>query len=895
VNQQGLSTTREGFFPPKGASAASLRSYVDESSRANSTYRIDLLREWGLSKNYIESNQWVTIDARGNPRTAWRWTQQDPAEDIPKPIHNKILELVDNEVGKLSRRQSKPYVRPRASGSEGKKGGARKGNEVLNWHLEKIRWGRLRYEGIYKNVVYGVGLWKSYWELDYKKTVKVGVPDAVKCSEPTCNFVLVEPKLPLGFEAMVPPEKRDRLAGSPLPSENGLPKTQYTAKACLQCDEPKPLELAKLLPDEAKGSDTYGRPLGKDVPVGDAAIEVIDPDHFFPENEGIGVTPANLRSWVQSTPRTLDWVADHFDVSVDQDGRVWKGTDEIKAEEAVAVAEYQLTTGDVNFFSPGLKAAMNERNVYKRHVRVREAYQMPTRQYPLGRMAVVAGNVVLVDDDLMAPCSHRKGEYYPKVKLCAGRFWTKDGEFFSQGLPVPLISPQNRLNMSFSQITDNRERNSTDSLLLPKGMRLLSPSWLKNFSGRAVVYDVDPELPNITQPGVLRGRLMDQGVYQETDRVEQHMRDVAGQPDVDVGNAPKNVDTATGIRLLQEKSSERRQQRELELKYAFQELFSHQLLLLSEKVREPREYEAEGQGKSWEVKEFEGLDLAGLTDVSVDEEAAYDMQAYERESVLSAINLGLFKPESPVAQRATLDAIGVPKTLMDESNVQIDDAERKWFNFKNTQTIPPIDETLDSHFIHWQVYGKMLKGEDGQECIEKSKWNEILPLLFGWEDKLAMAEAADQMARQLPQLQQQAAQMGAPVPQIPQEQLDEMLLPPALPDRILLIWSRCLAAGGKSLVEETDPITGKPVPGSNYQLTFMRFRAVAETHRILAQGRKAAAGAGAPIVAAPGGGMTASGTEPTPTGPGMAPPPSTLGAGSQMGAPNAGPAGPGPM
>jgi hypothetical protein len=872
----GIVANNNGFFPPKGATATSLKAYVDSQCDPKSTYRLDLLREWGLSKNYFESNQWVRLDARQDPRRAFRWTQQDPSDDIPKPNHNKILELVDNEVGKLARRQSKPYVRPRQGKSEAKKGGTQKANDVLNWHLEKIRWGRKRYDGIFKKVMYGVGLWKSYWSLDYKKTVKVGYPGAVKCSDPSCNFVLQSPQLPPTVMSQLDPMKMDRVEIKKDVSPQNDVSTQVTAKACIQCEESKPLQPAKLLPEEAKGADTYGRPLGMDVPIGNADIEVVDPDHFFPENEGISVAPEDLRAWIQSTPRTLDWVADHFDVKVDAEGRVWKGTDEIKPEDPSSIAEYQLTLGDNSFFSPGMKAGLAERNVYKRHVRVREAVQYPTRQYPLGRWCVIANNVVLVDDDLMAPCSQKKGEYYPKVKIGAARFWPRDGEFFSMGAVVPLISPQNRLNMAFSQIIDSRERAGTDAIMITKGMRLLSPNWLSNFSGKTVVWDMDPENPTAT-PQTLQARMIDGRIYEETDRTEQHMRNVIGQPDVDVGNAPKNVDTATGIRLLQEKSSERRQQREQELKYAFQEIFSHQLLLLQEKVREPREYEAPGNGKSWETKEFIGLDLSGMTDVIVDEEASYDVQAYERESILSGINLGIIKPETPVALREVAKAIGIPQVILDDNNVQIDDAERKWFDFKNLDIVPAVDETLDSHFIHWQVYGKFLKGEDGQECVEKAQWNKILPLLFGWEEKLALAEQADMMARQLPALQEQAAQAGAPVPEIPPEQLEQMLLPPDLPSRVLTVWLRCLAVG--NMVPQED----------SYQLTFLKFRSVAETHRMLAQGRKASAMAGAPVVAAPGGGMTATGTEPVP-GAG----PSTLGAGGQM-APTDAAAGAGPM
>jgi hypothetical protein len=844
LSVSNLSNPGNLVFPPKGADAVRLRQYVDAVCDQRSSYRADLYREWGLSKNFFESNQWVRLDARRDPRSSFRWTSQDPADDIPKPVHNKVLELVDNEVGKTSRRQSRPYVRPRTGGSEAKRGGTRVGNEVLNWHLEKIHWGRIRHEGIWKNTVYGVGIWLSYWDLDWRKTVRLGLPGAVKCANPSCDFILADPKLPPEALKGLPPEHRSRVQLS-ASMEAGEQKIEGTARACLQCQEPQGLVPAKLLPNEIDRRDSYGRELARDVPMGDANIEVISPEYFFPENEGIGIDPRSMGSFVINKPESLDYIAAHYDVTVDADGKVWKGTEEIKAEDPATIAEYLMTLGDTNFYSSGIKEALSARNVYRRHVRLRQAYQQPTRQYPLGRMVHIANNVVLIDDDLMAKCKHKKGEFYPRVKVGVARFWPRDGEFFSQGMIVPLVSPQNRLNMAFSQITDNRERNGTDGLIITKGMRLLSPNWLKNFPGRVAVWDMDPEAPS-AEPKPLPSRMIDSRIYEETDRIETHMRSLTGQQDVDVGKAAPGIKAARAIQLLQEKSSERRDQRNQEYDECFQELFSHQLVLLSEKVLEPRSYETQGPGKSWEIKEFTGLDLAGLTDVRVEVEASYSDQLYEAQQVEDNLDRGLIPIDTPVAKREVAKILRIPQVLMDESNVQIDDAERKWFAFRQEEKVPNLDESLDNHGIFWQVYGKALKGEDGRECVERSGWENFLPALSGWEEKLAMAEQADAMARALPAMMQQAEQMGQPAPmQIPPEQLEQMLLPADLPSRILIVWLKALAAKGIK-VEESDPVEPGMEPQEgvqeptrpSYTLTFMRFRAVCEAHRLYSQGRQ---------------------------------------------------------
>lgn len=853
-------------FPPKGSTAGVLKKFLDEFVYYRSTYRAELMREWNLAKAYYETIQWVRLDARSDPRRAIRFTQQDPADEIPKPVQNECLPIVDNEIAKLGRRQSKPYVRARITDAA-KAGAADRANQVLAHHLERVRWNRKRRRGIYKEVLFGTGIWKSYWKTDYRETIPLGVTGAVKCAG-SCVFTLASPEVPETALGRLPPTDPSLLQPKTTidyDASNFERSTSFEVKGCPLCGGP--LEPARLLPSEAQGLDAVGRPLSQDVPMGDAEIEPVSPFDFFPENEGIDVSPEDLQQFGQATPRSLAWVAANFDVEVRSDG-YYKDDEKITPDDPIRIAEQHPILGEYAYWSQGPKGSL-DRNLYRNHVMVREAYELPTRRYPLGRALVIAGRIVLMDDDLMLPSRHQPGQYFPRVKYCIARFWPRDGEFFAQGIMVPLFSPQNRINMTYSQIVDSRERHGTDAIMLSKGMKLLSPGWTKSFSGRAIVVELDPEMPQ-QWPQQVQARVMDPRVFQEVDRTREYMQQASGAQDVDLGRAPRNVSAATAIQLLQERAAERRDSREQELRDCFQEVFSHQLTLLSEKVLEKRPYLVP-RGKNWEQQEFEGSDLAGLTDVQVEEEASYDLRAFEREGVIQAINLKLYEVDTPFARREAIKAMGLPLSILDETNVQVSDAERKWFDFKQNGVVPPVDPSEDSHLLHWQVYGKFLKSDDGITIKQSTGWFQILPMLTGWEDRLTMAQLADAMARQSISMQQQGIPTQLPVP------AEQMLLPQALEQQIYKVWQDMIQSGVQKKIQEGRP-PSFPFPLPPPTQSFLAFKAVTEAHRLYAEGKKAQAMVpGQAPLAAPGGGMTPAGTEPVP-----GQPVSTLGQGAQQ-------------
>src|SRR4029079_423907 len=100
-----------------------------------------------INKSYKEAHQWILRTKRGTSIRDYRRSpriRESDRDNIPTPVHNIILEKVENEVSRLSKRNSEVYVEP-SDASPTAKAGAKVATDVLLDHLDDIRWPRIRY------------------------------------------------------------------------------------------------------------------------------------------------------------------------------------------------------------------------------------------------------------------------------------------------------------------------------------------------------------------------------------------------------------------------------------------------------------------------------------------------------------------------------------------------------------------------------------------------------------------------------------------------------------------------------------------------------------------------------------------------------------------------------
>jgi len=835
VYDQDRRESKHLSLPPRGASADEFKAFFNSVIDPESPGRIELVREWNIARAMFLSHQWLDLNTSDrDARRAVRFTDPNPKMAIPRPVTNECLPLLDNEMAKLVRRKSTAYVRPVAlqAGTQGSMGAA-KATDIMEWHLETIRWPRKYRSGVHKDVLYGTVYWWSYLDQSFLDSVKVGITEARRCISGSCGKPIASLDIPADamLNRAIPSSRYERQTNV----ESDSVSNTFTAKYCLDCGGP----LVPHIPivGESPEQDAFGRDLFTEQPKNMPNIEVPSVYDIYPDNEGQGFEdPTECKRWYRCTPRSIDgWLEEHYAHHPE--------LGQVKRDSQQEIVKYHPVQNEYSHDYSGT-AANSGRNLWRNHVLVKTAVEGACKKYPKGRYVEYGGGVLLRDEDLFRESKRKPGVIIPLVTVATSRFFVRDGELIGQGPMVGLRSPQNRINMTDSQIVDTRQRNGVSGIMGTTGMKFTS-GWLDGYTGRFVKYDPDPQYPN-RDPQFIETKTMDQGVYQERDRVRDFMQNFIGAQDVDIGKAPRNVSAATAIQVLQEQAQGRRAGREQELIDAFKEIFSHQLLLLAEFAEEPREYRVEVQNSKWELRSFTGQDLEGHTDVMVEEQAAYDARAFEREAMAQAINVGALVINTPYARREAGRVFGINPKIADEENAQISDAEGKWYAFRDEGLVPSVDPSLDDHWVMYTVYGKFLKAPEAVQMAIDAKWPETLDLIAGWEAKLLQAQMMDQQVR----LMQGQASGGGPMGETASmalngivqqgQSIEEMLLPLALQNQILFVWQRM---------------------GADTANPFVQFRAVFEAHKSLGEQKKVEATM-MPKLAAPGGAQTPEGTEP---------------------------------
>jgi hypothetical protein len=854
-------------LPGYSASDNDFKSYFEWKTRVDSPARLELLREMSVARAMVLGEQWLDLNTTERDKwRAFRFHSQSPNAKFPRPTTNEILPIYDNETSKLARRKSSHYVRPVAQ-QEGTSGaaGAAKANDILDWQLETIGWSWKRRDAIRLMNLYGtVGFW-SFLDQDYKKSIRIGTTDARRCT--ACSIVLATPQLPEGYNEIASGEGllfSPSVIHTDLTYQGGSdyeedgprePHQSFTAKACVKCGGG--LEDFVPGPDQLNGLDLFDRPLAKEVSLNQPDVDIVPPDELFLENEGIGIShPRQLRKVLRARPVPLDYIYDHYPEQADS----------VRKGDPRELAERYFNSGLYGYANVGTSP---ERDLFRDHVMLYTEIAQPTKRGGLehGRLVEYAGGVRLRDEPLYRKSKRNAEVLIPLVKFSAARFFVKPGEFFGQGLVKPLISPQNRINMTWAQIVDTRQRHTVNGLLMPDGMKATS-GWIEGWNGRYIRYQPDPQWPDHV-PQFIPARTIDGGVYQELDRTVERMLWISGTQEADVGKAPRNVRAATAIQMLIEQAAGRRFVREEELIDCFKDVFGHQLLLLAEFAREPRSFRVKNAADKWEYRSFTGLDLEGHTDVVVEEQAGYDARAYERESILEAIQLGIVLVSTPYARREASKAIGVPQKVNDEENAQISDAESKWYAFRDGGVVPAEDEDLDDHSLMFGTYGRFLKSADGVKLALEANWGQVQIAIAGWEEKLRQARMVDQQTRSMLSLAKQPAN---------REMLMAGMPDPALQARMTL---HAMTSSGQDPLATLLPrlcshqiLTVWQNMGADISHPYVQFRAYVASHKVLFADKKMLASV-APVAAAPGGMQTPFGSEPT-AGNMPAPGPGTL-------------------
>lgn len=737
------------FFPPKGAAESDILAYRDRQINRFSLYRNSHIGRVALSIWYYLGRQWAEFDMESSFDGIRGSILRVLADDGHlRPVTNEIAPAVEQEVIALVKRGWVPKVTP-GSNDPRIKAAAQVSHDILNYQLKRMEWAQKRRQLGVNFVTGGTGIIYTASDRSYAEMRTVAVPGAMACTR--CSTRL--------FSAEVPVDTlRQGIKGQPVhhletakdvemdPDELAQydrPQDMQMAKlsVCPTCEEPVPLVPYEPTPQEAEeADDVFGRPLGMMEPRHMSILEIDLPHEWYPENGGARVTPDTLRRWGRRKIRSLEWWEEHAPHVVDQ----------IDPDPISDLIYDDPILGDWSMYgawSPSL-----DQGILDHHANADELVELPSFRHPLGRYVLCSKNKVVIDEDLLEESevegSDGKMEisYVARANVSISRYDIRPTEIWGTNLPEKVISPQNRLNTMDSQIVEERERLGGVSLMMTRGMWMdddIRTDTRNGVTARVVFFEPDPSDPTL-RPIPFGGQLFNPEVYMERDRTLTDIRHLASASEAASGENPKGVGNTSQLQLLIEQDEKKRVLREDDLIGSVERAWTHISQMEWLLRTDPDIYRVLGPDKSWKYEQYVGSAIRGQYEIEIEKQSYISKSVMKREAAREALADQLIVLDSPVARRRLLEEYGLDTDINEDTNNQVDQAERQWVDFVQ-KGIVRVQDSIDEPSIRYQVLGTHLLTDEGQRLTEEVGWDEISRVIAGWElkyDNLVMMEMA---------------------------------------------------------------------------------------------------------------------------------------------------------
>lgn len=879
-----------GLIDPKGSRVPDLdaddQTLIDFKNKYFSKYNICRLAEMqrmSLALHYLYGRQWIELDQTlVQSGSGYSFKSIDGVDPMmPKPVINICLPAVKVENSSLSKRQIIPNILP-TSKDPRVETASKEAKDILLHRLKMSFWPEKRDDHTHLTVSCGIGIMKSYWDEPYTETTPTASPFAAQC--PECKTAVSNTQIPTDLLKEVAPEAEAT-------DIEGLGLSEMTN--CPTCPKPVPLVPMALDEEGSKGTDHFGRPMGSEEPKGNTALEVVSPFDYFPFNHGVDQSPSDIKVTGQATVRDLDWVNDRYpEEAID-----------LKPEDPQELLSRHPTMGYGGIFNSYSSSV--DSGIYDTHVTIYEIVAEKSYRFPQGRYICIAGQGPEGGKVLKSGPLYREvnGVEVATVKYAVAVHTPQHRIIWGRSVIDDLVSIQNQVNGIKSQIISARETLGSPNILCTENMDLSEPSWFDAYSGKVMRYQIDPLNP-LAKPEVFGGVLFPGGGELELDKLLEMAKYIAGPQDIEQGEAPRNISTTSGLQLLGEAAERRRAATERALTFCYEKIWSHQLELLWVLRTESDTYEVEGEDGSWEEKIYSRENILGQTKVVIEKQAEIDRSLYQREAAREAQADMLYIVDNAITRKRLLELRGLPTDVNQDLNYQVDLAKRQWIDYVDEGKIPTIDPSIDDFRIRFQALATMLLSDEGQRMQEEMGWPKTLKQIAGWELELQKAEMMDDQVRQMysplspdgnnkiyaqamvsyaaqqegmeAQGQQAAAQgIIGPPPAPASPPPPPVFLPADKADRVYGIWKQMInvamvnntAMGSPSPnvpgmgtnvpeVSTMDPGTGPglapPQPQGGPQDAFLKFRAVVEAYKLLAEKKDMMGMMGAPQAPSPG-------------------------------------------
>lgn len=387
----------------------------------------------------------------------------------------------------------------------------------------------------------------------------------------------------------------------------------------------------KVCWDDQLGKQMADPETGETINEGDIRVDVVSPFEVFVDP--MAKTLEDSQWLCQAKVRKLDYFRNHFP----EKGEL------VKPEDAwLLSAQYELRINSLNVRGQGQTGSQ----MFMKNCAIELAYyERKSKDHPNGRQIVCANGVLLSNKDLAI------GEI-PFAKfddIVVG------GKYFSESTITHMRPIQDQYSRVISMRANWTNKLANGKYLVAKGAGLQQEA-LNDVSGEVVEYN---PVPNAPPPAALSIPVIPSYMYEEEERLEKMMYDMAGINEISRGQLPSASIPAVGMQFLLEQDDTRAGVVTESHEYAWAKVGQFILKFASIYYNTPRLLKIAGTNLDYTVKSFVGADLKESHDVIVVRGSTLPgSKVLKRQEILNAYGQGLLgDPHDPQVREKVLEML----------------------------------------------------------------------------------------------------------------------------------------------------------------------------------------------------------------------------------------------
>lgn len=434
---------------------------------------------------------------------------------------------------------------------------------------------------------------------------------------------------------------------------------------------------------------------------GDVRVDVLSPFEVF--TDPLAKRMEDTTWWVKAKVRKLSYFHERYQ----ERGQA------VKEEDAwLLSSQYEQRINALT--SAGITGASIHQQMKNSAIEI-TYYEKRSKDYPNGRMVVVANGILLEDKEL--PVGEFDLVKFDDILI--------EGKFQSESIITHLRPIQDQYNLLITKRAEWVRKLLAGKVAVPRGAGLEQEAY--NNDIEILKYNVVPNAPNGGQPMAIPIPQIPAYAYNEEKSLDAQFDFVSGLSEISRGQLPFAGIPAEGMQMLQEADETRIGIMTSRNEIGYAKVAQLILMYVSQYYKLPRILKIAGDGLEYTVKEFVGADLKDNYDVIVLPGSTIPgSKVMRRQEILNAYQLGIMGP------------IGDPKTLQKLAKIlEYGDTYELW----KTQA---LDAAQVNKFIE--------KVESGGSNITQKDFNEMDNHVY-WVQELNDYRKTDKFQNLNPQQQ----------------------------------------------------------------------------------------------------------------------------------------------